>query len=426
MIRNIVEKAKVGMKMSEEVLVDMLLYDARIAIILAVVILIVVVIIMVIIRKVFKKISEKKRANAPIYSVEVVCTKLAKVDDDPSFKGKIKLLLGLYDEYQFETPTGEIFSWHDIPQFENLSEIDVGTKGLLIYNDWKAISFKVEEPDITDEETPDDPKINEETPNDPKVVMISDDELGNQMMDDLMKNGVKNFNFFSLTNLQKYNWETKKSELLFINRNGEINEEAETIERHLFSIGEVVKDADLFIILCTNLEDDKAFAIAKAAKSHKILKFGIVTQPENISGNFEKMVDAFASTNAQVLNRWLLNLSKSLDSRNQNIIPLKIEDIQATLGIRNVIIGVTDYKENIYIEEIKRIFLYQEQLEIATVLLNLSAGMKVSLWDVNEIMEGFRDVSESELNILYGVRLDPSLGENEVEISYMIHYWDTK
>ena len=84
------------------------------------------------------------KENTPVCAVSAVCTEIERISQDQSFKGKIKRLIGLDDVYYFETSTGEQLMWNYFPLPVDLSEIKVGTKGVLTYTDREFISFEVE------------------------------------------------------------------------------------------------------------------------------------------------------------------------------------------------------------------------------------------------------------------------------------------
>jgi len=223
-------------------------------------------------------------------------------------------------------------------------------------------------------------------------------------------------------------------------------------EESLSDIKELLKGADMVFVTCGmggGTGTGAAPVIAKVAKEAGALTVGIITRPFSFEG--KRRID-FASRGIEALRENVDTLISVSNDRllqivdratpmveafreADNVLRQGVEGISEIIAVPGLInLDFADVKsvmankgaaiigigmasgENRAVEAAKRaIFspLLENDIDGATdAIINISGGMNMSLFEVNEALQAIREASTTEINIIHGAAINPDLGDD--------------
>ena len=223
-------------------------------------------------------------------------------------------------------------------------------------------------------------------------------------------------------------------------------------EENLSELKELVKGADMVFITCGmggGTGTGAAPVIAKAAKESGALTVGIITRPFTFEGkrrtdfalrgiaelkaNVDTLISVPNDRLLQIVDRTTPMLEAFREADNvlrQGV--QGISEIIAVPGLNNLdfadvktvihnkgsaIMGIgLGTGENRATEAAKKAIaspLLENDIDGATdAIINISGGMDIALFEVDEALRTIRDASTTEINIIYGATINPDLGED--------------
>ena len=223
-------------------------------------------------------------------------------------------------------------------------------------------------------------------------------------------------------------------------------------EENLSELKELVKGADMVFITCGmggGTGTGAAPVIAKAAKESGALTVGIITRPFTFEGkrrtdfalrgiaelkaNVDTLISVPNDRLLQIVDRTTPMLEAFREADNvlrqgvqgiseiiavPGLINLDFADVKTVMHNKgSAIMGIgLGTGENRATEAAKKAFaspLLENDIDGATdAIINISGGMDIALFEVDEALRTIRDASTTEINIIYGATINPDLGED--------------
>jgi len=225
-------------------------------------------------------------------------------------------------------------------------------------------------------------------------------------------------------------------------------------EENLSEIKEMLKGADMVFVTCGmggGTGTGAAPVIAKVAKEAGALTVGIITRPfsfegkrrsdfankgvESLKENVDTLISVSNDRLLQIVDRATPMIEAFREADNvlrqgvqgiseiiavPGLINLDFADVKTVMEDKgSAIIGIAVASgENRAVEAAKRaIFspLLENDIDGATdAIINISGGMEMSLFEVNEALGAIREASTTEINIIHGATINPDLGDEIV------------
>ena len=223
-------------------------------------------------------------------------------------------------------------------------------------------------------------------------------------------------------------------------------------EENLSELKELVKGADMVFITCGmggGPGTGAAPVIAKAAKESGALTVGIITRPFTFEGkrrtdfalrgiaelkaNVDTLISVPNDRLLQIVDRTTPMLEAFREADNvlrqgvqgiseiiavPGLINLDFADVKTVMHNKgSAIMGIgLGTGENRATEAAKKAIaspLLENDIDGATdAIINISGGMDIALFEVDEALRTIRDASTTEINIIYGATINPDLGED--------------
>ena len=223
-------------------------------------------------------------------------------------------------------------------------------------------------------------------------------------------------------------------------------------EENLSELKELVKGADMVFITCGmggGTGTGAAPVIAKAAKESGALTVGIITRPFTFEGkrrtdfalrgiaelkaNVDTLISVPNDRLLQIVDRTTPMLEAFREADNvlrqgvqgiseiiavPGLINLDFADVKTVMHNKgSAIMGIgLGTAENRATEAAKKAIaspLLENDIDGATdAIINISGGMDIALFEVDEALRTIRDASTTEINIIYGATINPDLGED--------------
>ncbi|MDE5977168.1 MAG: cell division protein FtsZ [Turicibacter sp.] len=223
-------------------------------------------------------------------------------------------------------------------------------------------------------------------------------------------------------------------------------------EENLSELKELVKGADMVFITCGmggGTGTGAAPVIAKAAKESGALTVGIITRPFTFEGkrrtdfalrgiaelkaNVDTLISVPNDRLLQIVDRTTPMLEAFREADNvlrqgvqgiseiiavPGLINLDFADVKTVMHNKgSAIMGIgLGSGENRATEAAKKAIaspLLENDIDGATdAIINISGGMDIALFEVDEALRTIRDSSTTEINIIYGATINPDLGED--------------
>ncbi|MDD6761867.1 MAG: cell division protein FtsZ [Turicibacter sp.] len=223
-------------------------------------------------------------------------------------------------------------------------------------------------------------------------------------------------------------------------------------EENLSELKELVKGADMVFITCGmggGTGTGAAPVIAKAAKESGALTVGIITRPFTFEGkrrtdfalrgiaelkaNVDTLISVPNDRLLQIVDRTTPMLEAFREADNvlrqgvqgiseiiavPGLINLYFADVKTVMHNKgSAIMGIgLGTGENRATEAAKKAIaspLLENDIDGATdAIINISGGMDIALFEVDEALRTIRDASTTEINIIYGATINPDLGED--------------
>ena len=223
-------------------------------------------------------------------------------------------------------------------------------------------------------------------------------------------------------------------------------------EENLSELKELVKGADMVFITCGmggGTGTGAAPVIAKAAKESGALTVGIITRPFTFEGkrrtdfalrgiaelkaNVDILISVPNDRLLQIVDRTTPMLEAFREADNvlrqgvqgiseiiavPGLINLDFADVKTVMHNKgSAIMGIgLGTGENRATEAAKKAIaspLLENDIDGATdAIINISGGMDIALFEVDEALRTIRDASTTEINIIYGATINPDLGED--------------
>ena len=223
-------------------------------------------------------------------------------------------------------------------------------------------------------------------------------------------------------------------------------------EENLSELKELVKGADMVFITCGmggGTGTGAAPVIAKAAKESGALTVGIITRPFTFEGkrrtdfalrgiaelkaNVDTLISVPNDRLLQIVDRTTPMLEAFREADNvlrqgvqgiseiiavPGLINLDFADVKTVMHNKgSAIMGIgLGTGENRATEAAKKAIaspLLENDIDGATdAIINISGGMDIALFEVDEALRTIRDASTTEINIIYGATINPDLGED--------------
>ncbi len=219
-------------------------------------------------------------------------------------------------------------------------------------------------------------------------------------------------------------------------------------EENLSELKELVKGADMVFITCGmggGTGTGAAPVIAKAAKESGALTVGIITRPFTFEGkrrtdfalrgiaelkaNVDTLISVPNDRLLQIVDRTTPMLEAFREA--DNVLRQGVQGISEIIAVPGLInLDFADVKtvmhnimgiglgtgENRATEAAKKAIaspLLENDIDGATdAIINISGGMDIALFEVDEALRTIRDASTTEINIIYGATINPDLGED--------------
>ena len=223
-------------------------------------------------------------------------------------------------------------------------------------------------------------------------------------------------------------------------------------EENLSELKELVKGADMVFITCGmggGTGTGAAPVIAKAAIESGALTVGIITRPFTFEGkrrtdfalrgiaelkaNVDTLISVPNDRLLQIVDRTTPMLEAFREADNvlrqgvqgiseiiavPGLINLDFADVKTVMHNKgSAIMGIgLGTGENRATEAAKKAIaspLLENDIDGATdAIINISGGMDIALFEVDEALRTIRDASTTEINIIYGATINPDLGED--------------
>jgi len=294
----------------------------------------------------------------------------------------------------------------------------------------------------------------------PRIVVVGVGGGGSNAVNRMIESDVQSVEFVVVnTDAQALNLSnaTKKFQIgaeltrgLGAGGNPEIGQGA--AEESLSEIKEMLKGSDMVFVTCGmggGTGTGAAPVIAKVAKEAGALTVGIITRPFSFEGKrrsdfanrgieaLKENVDTLISVSndrlLQIVDRATPMIEAFREADNvlrqgvqgiseiiavPGLINLDFADVKTVMeGKGAAIIGIGYATgENRAIEAAKKaIFspLLENDIDGATdAIINISGGMDMSLFEVNEALGAIREASTTEINIIHGATINPDLGDD--------------
>lgn len=217
-------------------------------------------------------------------------------------------------------------------------------------------------------------------------------------------------------------------------------------------IEEAIKGADMIFVTCGmggGTGTGAAPVIAKAAKESGALTVGIITRPFTFEGkrrtdfalrgiaelkaNVDTLISVPNDRLLQIVDRTTPMLEAFREADNvlrqgvqgiseiiavPGLINLDFADVKTVMHNKgSAIMGIgLGTGENRATEAAKKAIaspLLENDIDGATdAIINISGGMDIALFEVDEALRTIRDASTTEINIIYGATINPDLGED--------------
>ena len=294
----------------------------------------------------------------------------------------------------------------------------------------------------------------------PRIVVVGVGGGGSNAVNRMIENDVQSVEFIVVnTDAQALNLSNaeKKFQIggeltrgLGAGGNPEVGQGA--AEESLSEIKEMIKGADMVFVTCGmggGTGTGAAPVIAKVAKEAGALTVGIITRPFSFEGKrrsdfanrgieaLKQNVDTLISVSndrlLQIVDRATPMIEAFREADNvlrqgvqgiseiiavPGLINLDFADVKTVMeGKGAAIIGIGYASgENRAVEAAKKaIFspLLENDIDGATdAIINISGGMEMSLFEVNEALGAIREASTTEINIIHGATINPDLGDD--------------
>ena len=223
-------------------------------------------------------------------------------------------------------------------------------------------------------------------------------------------------------------------------------------EESLSEIKEMLKGADMVFVTCGmggGTGTGAAPVIAKVAKEVGALTVGIITRPfsfegkrrndfakrgtEELKANVDTLISVSNDRLLQIVDRSTPMMEAFREADNvlrqgvqgiseiiaiPGLVNLDFADVKSVMANKGAaIIGIGyGQGQNSAVDAAKQaIFspLLENDIDGATdAIINITGGMGMSLFAVNEALEAIREASTTEINIIYGAAINPELGDD--------------
>jgi len=294
----------------------------------------------------------------------------------------------------------------------------------------------------------------------PRIVVVGVGGGGSNAVNRMIENDVQSVEFvvvntdaqaLNLSNAEKkFQIGSELTRGLGAGGNPEVGQAA--AEESLGEIKEMLKGADMVFVTCGmggGTGTGAAPVIAKVAKEAGALTVGIITRPFSFEGKrrsdfaskgvelLKENVDTLISVSndrlLQIVDRATPMLEAFREADNvlrmgvqgiseiiavPGLINLDFADVRTVMEDKGAAIIGIGYAtgENRAVEAAKKaIFspLLENDIDGATdAIINISGGMEMSLFEVNEALAAIREASTTEINIIYGATINPDLGDD--------------
>ncbi len=294
----------------------------------------------------------------------------------------------------------------------------------------------------------------------PRIIVVGVGGGGSNAVNRMIENGVQGVEFVVVnTDAQALNLAIadRKFQIgrdltrgLGAGGNPEVGQHA--AEENLSELKELVKGADMVFITCGmggGTGTGAAPVIAKAAKESGALTVGIITRPFTFEGkrrtdfalrgiaelkaNVDTLISVPNDRLLQIVDRTTPMLEAFREADNvlrqgvqgiseiiavPGLINLDFADVKTVMYNKgSAIMGIgLGTGENRATEAAKKAIaspLLENDIDGATdAIINISGGMDIALFEVDEALRTIRDASTTEINIIYGATINPDLGED--------------
>jgi len=237
-------------------------------------------------------------------------------------------------------------------------------------------------------------------------------------------------------------------------------------EESIAEIKEMLKGADMVFVTCGmggGTGTGAAPVIARVAKENGALTVGIITRPFTFEGKrrndfasvgigeLKENVDTLISVSndrlLQIVDRSTPMLEAFREADNvlrqgvqgiseiiavPGLINLDFADVKTVMqdkGAAIIGIGLADGENRAIDAAKKAIFspLLENDIDGATdAIINISGGMDMSLFEVNEALGAIREASTTEINIIHGATINPDLGDEIIVTVIATGFDETK
>ena len=308
----------------------------------------------------------------------------------------------------------------------------------------------------------------------PRIVVVGVGGGGSNAVNRMIENNVQSVEFVVVNtdaqalNLssaeRKFQIGTELTRGLGAGGNPEVGQGA--AEESLGEIKEMLKGADMVFVTCGmggGTGTGAAPVIAKVAKEAGALTVGIITRPFSFEGkrrsdfanrgidalreNVDTLISVSNDRLLQIVDRATPMIEAFREADNvlrqgvqgiseiiavPGLINLDFADVKTVMeGKGAAIIGIGySSGENRAVEAAKKaIFspLLENDIDGATdAIINISGGMDMSLFEVNEALGAIREASTTEINIIHGATINPDLGEDIIVTVIATGFDETK
>ena len=223
-------------------------------------------------------------------------------------------------------------------------------------------------------------------------------------------------------------------------------------EESIEEVKQIIEGADMVFVTCGmggGTGTGAAPVIAKAAKESGALTVGIITRPFTFEGkrrtdfalrgiaelkaNVDTLISVPNDRLLQIVDRTTPMLEAFREADNvlrqgvqgiseiiavPGLINLDFADVKTVMHNKgSAIMGIgLGTGENRATEAAKKAIaspLLENDIDGATdAIINISGGMDIALFEVDEALRTIRDASTTEINIIYGATINPDLGED--------------
>ena len=294
----------------------------------------------------------------------------------------------------------------------------------------------------------------------PRIVVVGVGGGGSNAVNRMIENNVQSVEFvvvntdaqaLNLSNAEKkFQIGAELTRGLGAGGNPEVGQGA--AEESLTEIKELLRGADMVFVTCGmggGTGTGAAPVIAKVAKEAGALTIGIITRPFSFEGprrvsfasrgiealreNVDTLISVSNDRLLQIVDRATPMIEAFREADNvlrqgvqgiseiiavPGLINLDFADVKSVMANKGAAIIGIGYAngENRAVEAAKKaIFspLLENDIDGATdAIINITGGMNMSLFEVNEALGAIREASTTEINIIHGAAINPDLGDD--------------